>query len=92
MIGYHEALLNCGGKYQATKGSDTCTPLPNINKHYITSNITLKQVKIDTYITIIDFKKVITKYDFNNYKIGSCFIMTIKSLICSFFLITYTKN
>ena len=31
--------FGCGKDYSAMKGSNTCTPLFSINRHYITSNI-----------------------------------------------------
>ena len=56
---------NCGKEYSAMKGSNTCTRLFSINKHYNIKYSSYTQVQIEAYIRNIVFIGVVTKYDLN---------------------------
>lgn len=56
---------NCGKEYSAMKGSNTCTRLFSINKHYKIKYSSHTQVEIEAYIRNIVFIEVVTKYDLN---------------------------
>ena len=61
------------------KSCNTCKPLININRHYITSEVTQIRVKLKLIRNVIAFNKVVIKYNLKDPENDSFYRIHIKS-------------